>query len=58
LKKYPSIRLRTEGVWPFDKRFSRKHWVFARFVSVRLLRIPGRVLRFYYDRQRLKKSSP
>ena len=41
----------------FRQRFRRKHWVFVRFVSVRLLRIPGRVLRFYYGRQKLKKAT-
>jgi hypothetical protein len=57
VEKMPSIRLRTEEVWPCDKGFRREHWVFARFVSVRLLRIPGRVLRFYYSRQTQKKGS-
>jgi len=34
--------------------FGRKHWVLARFVSVRLLRIPKRVLRFYYATSKAK----
>jgi hypothetical protein len=41
-------------VGPFHERFRRKHWVFVRFVSVRLSRIPRRVLRFYYATQEPK----
>jgi hypothetical protein len=57
VEKIPEHSVTNRRVGPFHKHFRRKHWVFMRFVSVRLLRIPGRVLRFYYGRQRLKKSS-
>ena len=58
VEKIPEHSVTNRRVGPFHKHFCRKHWVFMRFVSVRLLRIPGRVLRFYYGRQRPKKSSP
>jgi hypothetical protein len=46
--------VRTEGSGLSTKSFRGKHWVFARFVSGRLLRIPRLVLRFYYVRLQAK----
>src|ERR1700687_1324363 len=55
-EKIPEHSVTNRRVGPFHKRFRRKHWVFARFVSVRLLRIPRHVLRFYYARSKAKMS--
>ena len=52
LKKFPTLR----GSGISTRSFPRKHWVFARFVSGRLLRIPRHVLRFYYAASRVKTS--
>jgi hypothetical protein len=46
VEKMPEHSVTNRRVGPFHKRFRRKHWVFARFVSVRLLRIPRHLLRF------------
>jgi len=60
IEKMPEHSVTNRSGLAFDKRFRRKHCVFARFVSVRLLRIPRRVLRFTTvakDRKRAAANS-
>jgi len=54
--RHPSVANRRGGY--FHIAFSQKHWSFAPFLSVRFWKIPKQILRFYYGRQRPKKTSP
>jgi hypothetical protein len=58
VEKIPDHSLANRRVGPFRKALSQKDRGFAPFLSARFWKIPRPILRFYYGRQRPKKSSP